>query len=217
MEAVSSSTGAGVSALRPMLPVLADLPTGAGRWSFEVKWDGVRTLASVADRRVRLRSRSRADLTATAPELEAPPAALAGRSALLDGELIAVDAAGRPDFEAVTRRLGCTPPRARQLSRTAPLTFVAFDLLWLDDAPLVNAPYADRRARLEALDLNTEPWVTTPAWTDGAALWEATAAQQLEGVIAKRLDSRYRPGRRSRGWIKAKHWRLFGFHGVRPG
>lgn len=81
-----------------------------------------------------------------------------------------------------------------------------FDRLCLDGRSLVDAAYADRRSQLEKLDLNDGRWLTTPAWTDGTLLWEATAEQQLEGVVAKRLDSRYQPGRRTRSWVKAKHW-----------
>jgi bifunctional non-homologous end joining protein LigD len=113
---------------------------------------------------------------------------------------------GRPDFERVRRRLCCAPPFARQLARVEPVTFVAFDLLWADGTTLLDRPYAERRARLEELRLGGARWTVTPVFSSGAALWEATAGQGLEGVVAKRHDSRYRPGRRTRGWVKAKHW-----------
>jgi bifunctional non-homologous end joining protein LigD len=203
-----------------MLACAGPLPADDGRWAFEVKWDGLRGLALVTGGEIRVRSRSKANLTALFPELSAPVAGLAGRTVLLDGELIVADpSSGRPDFSRVSRRLGCAPLRAAQLARTEPATFVAFDLLWLDGRPMLDEVYAERRAALDGLGLVGDRWVTSPSYFSGAGLWQATAAQQLEGVVAKRWTSRYYPGRRSRAWIKAKHWQhgSFPIIGWRPG
>ncbi|MBN9795904.1 non-homologous end-joining DNA ligase [Pseudonocardia alni] len=182
-----------------MLATPGPLPTGAG-WSFEVKWDGMRVLAEVTDGggepALRLRTRSGRDVTANFPEL----AGLVDLApdVLLDGEVVLLDG-GVPSFAALAHRIH-GPVGGR------PVTFMVFDVLRLYGVPLLDRPLAERRATLERLDLSATPHVeTSPLYPDGAALLEVTASRGLEGVVAKREDSRYRPGRRSPDWVKIAH------------
>lgn len=183
--------------LSPMLATTAALPTGAG-WSAEVKWDGVRALVAVGPHGSRATSRNGNDVTGGYPEV----AALSGPPALLDLELVAFDEAGRPSFELLQSRMHVRSPAA-PLVAAAPVTMVAFDVLHTDRS-LLDLAYDDRRALLGALEL---PGVAVPpAFPDGAAdLFASTRAQGLEGVVVKRRDSRYLPGRRSEDWVKVKH------------
>jgi len=183
-----------------MLAVAGELPGGPG-WAFEVKWDGLRGQARIADGRVGLRSRSGQLVSDRFPELADPPAGLGGREVVLDGELVVVDSvSGRPDFPAVAARLHQQPTAAALAA--VPVVFVAFDVLWADGAPLLGDPYGQR---LEGLDL-AGTWQATPAFEDAEAAWAAIAAHELEGLVAKRIDSRYTPGRRAGSWVKRKAW-----------
>jgi bifunctional non-homologous end joining protein LigD len=131
------------------------------------------------------------------------------REAVFDGEIVAFDDAGRPSFERLQHRMHVSSPSAvRRLSASTPVVYAIFDLLYLDGYTLMTLPYSDRRARLEALALSGPGWRVPAAHVGaGSALLEATGAQGLEGVVAKRLDSRYEPGRRPGTWIKIKHTR----------
>jgi bifunctional non-homologous end joining protein LigD len=193
--------------LAPMAATTADrLPPDQERWAFEVKWDGVRALAFVTNGQVRLQNRNGVDVTGRYPEVLGP-GATAQHQLLLDGEVVSFDAGGRPSFNLLARHL-------------APVSYVVFDLLHLDGRSLLDVPYVERRTLLEALGLgdtcrtNPASPVARSAWQvppyhagDGAALFEATRAQGLEGLVAKRLDSIYLPGKRSRAWLKLKHRR----------
>jgi bifunctional non-homologous end joining protein LigD len=189
-----------------MLPSTGPLPPDDGRWSFEVKWDGVRALGLVRGGVLRLRSRSGRELGAAFPELQAP-AGLARRDVLVDGELVALDpASGRPDIERIRARLGRSGAGAALGARTSPAVYVVFDLLWCSGHSLLDKPYAQRRKALERLGLSGGSLQVTPAFpAAGAALYDATSRHELEGVVAKRLDSSYRPGRRCATWVKTKH------------
>ena len=193
--------------MRPMLATPAEagsLPPVGAEWAHEVKWDGMRLLADVTDGRLRLTSRTEADVTVTFPELA--PLATAVADAHLDGEVVAlVD--GRPSFGALADRMHVRDERrAAALSQRFPVTFVVFDLLRLYGVPLIQRPFHERRSTLERLDLGGPqdgvPWQVPGVFEDGAALVEATRAQHLEGVVSKRLSSPYVPGRRSRDWVK---------------
>jgi bifunctional non-homologous end joining protein LigD len=179
------------------------LPAGQAAWAFEAKWDGYRALAHVAPGRVRLRSRNGVDMTGWFPELGGLGEALAGHAAVLDGEVVAVDPAGRPDFEALQRRMAARPARRPPV----PVVYLAFDLLWLDGRLCCPLPYTERRRLLDGLGVAGPAWQPV-AWFPGAgdALLAATREQGLEGVVAKRLDSPYLPGRRTRLWLKVKHY-----------
>jgi bifunctional non-homologous end joining protein LigD len=193
--------------IEPMLARLSTLPANESEWAFEVKWDGVRAIAHSRPGRIRLLSRNENDITAAYPELRALNRELGSHSAILDGEIVAFDGAGRPSFEALQSRMHLRGEAAvRRRARATPVTYVLFDLLWLDGHSLTNLPYTERRSCLDALRLDGERWCT-PAFHvgEGSALLAATREQGLEGVIAKRLDSRYMPGRRSDSWLKIKH------------
>jgi len=181
-----------------------DLPHGDA-WTYEVKWDGMRALAFVEDGAVRVQSYNERDVTASWPELAALPAALGVRRAILDGELIATDDRGHPSFGRLQQRMHLTRP-AEVAARAAevPVTYVVFDLLHLDDHDLMGLPLRERRALLERLVDPAPAWRTSPQVDDGDALLEAATAQGLEGIVAKRLDSVYEPGKRVRTWLKVK-------------
>lgn len=194
---------AGPPRLQPMLAWSGPMPEGPG-WSFEFKWRGARTLAAIHQTgHVSLRSRNDNDVTASYPELAVLGELLPGRTALLDGEIVALDNAGRPDFARLQARFG-TRPTAGLVARV-PVTFFAFDLLFLDGQLWTDTPYKRRRTRLDELELRQLPRVDTPpAFTDldGHTLLHVAADHALEGVVAKWSDSRYLPGRTSRSWIK---------------
>jgi bifunctional non-homologous end joining protein LigD len=194
-----------------LLPMAArpatTLPRDGRNWSFEVKWDGVRAIAYAQPGRLRLESRNLNEITDAYPEVRGLTAALGMHEAVLDGEIVAFDDGGRPSFERLQRRMHVTSPNAvRRLMKTTPVVYAMFDLLYLDGRSLLELPYSERRERLEALELSGPAW-RVPAAHPGAgtALLEATRQQGLEGVVAKRLDTRYEPGRRSGAWLKIKN------------
>jgi len=193
----------------PMLARAGGLPPEDGRWAFEIKWDGVRAIGYASGGRLRLESRNGNDITSRYPELRDLGRALGAREAVLDGEIVAFDAEGRPSFQRLQGRMHLTSERqVRRLSVEAPVAYVVFDLIWLDGHSLLERPYEARRAVLAELGLSGPTW-QTPAHHvgDGARLAELARAQGLEGVVAKRLDCPYSPGRRSPGWIKVKNVR----------
>jgi bifunctional non-homologous end joining protein LigD len=193
----------------PMLAGSGDLPPHEERWSFEVKWDGVRAIGYVKPGRLRLESRNLNEITDAYPEVRGLLRDLGMREVVFDGEIVAFDDNGRPSFERLQRRMHVTSPSAvRRLSASTPVVYAIFDLLYLDGHSLMALPYRERRARLEALGLGGPAW-RVPAVHPGRGqgLLAATEAQGLEGVVAKRLDSRYEPGRRTGAWIKIKHTR----------
>jgi bifunctional non-homologous end joining protein LigD len=148
-------------------------------------------------------------VTASYPELGAIAEGLAGAEAVLDGEVVALDDQGAPSFQRLQRRMHVSGPNlTRRLREDVPVSYVIFDLLYLDGETLLELPYAERRARLEALALEGDAW-RTPSFHvgDGAALLGLTRSQGLEGIVGKRLDSKYRPGKRGREWIKVKNVR----------
>ncbi len=196
----------------PMLARLgATLPPDQERWSFEVKWDGVRAIAYAQPGRLRLESRNLKEITAAYPEVRGILDDLGMHEAVLDGEIVAFDysdpAHPRPSFERLQRRMHVTSPSSvRRLAVSTPVVYAIFDLLYLDGHSLMDLPYRDRRARLEGLELGGGAWRVPAAHPGhGAGLLKATGEQRLEGIVAKRLDSRYEPGRRSGSWLKIKH------------
>jgi bifunctional non-homologous end joining protein LigD len=192
----------------PMMARPSDtVPRDEKNWSFEVKWDGVRAIAYVKPGRLRLESRNLNEITDAYPEVRGLLGALGMHEAVLDGEIVAFDANGRPSFERLQRRMHVTSPSAiRRLQSSMPVVYAIFDLLYLDGHSLTELPYRERRSRLESLNLSGAAWRVPAAHPgEGKLLLEATAKQGLEGVVAKRLDSRYEPGRRSGSWLKIKH------------
>jgi bifunctional non-homologous end joining protein LigD len=195
--------------LEPMKATLSALPSDERGWGFEIKWDGVRAIAYCAPGHVRLESRNLREITAQYPEVRGIAEQLGGRGAILDGELVAFDDEGRPSFQRLQQRMHvASETEVRRRREKTPVAYVAFDLLHLDGRSLVELPYEERRRELEELGLDGESW-QTPAYHrgDGAALLAASKERGLEGIIAKRLESPYRPGRRSRDWLKVKNVR----------
>jgi bifunctional non-homologous end joining protein LigD len=193
-----------------MLATIArKLPDDQSKYGFEVKWDGVRTLTYIEDGRLYMESRNRRDITPRYPELLGLIDALGGRSALLDGEVVAFDAEGKPSFQRLQERMHLTgEAEVRHRMGTTPVAYLLFDLLWLDDNSLIENSYSDRRAALSQLGLASVHWQVSPITEgDGDTLLGVTKAGGLEGVVAKKLDSVYEPGRRSRCWLKIKNIR----------
>jgi bifunctional non-homologous end joining protein LigD len=177
----------------PMLASLAEkLPTARG-WLFEAKWDGYRTITYVRNGDPELRTRKDQDYTERfASVASAIPRALRTSNCVLDGEVCAIDEQGRTSFSAMQKG-------------GYPLVYYVFDLLELEGEPLLDLPFTERRERLEAvLDRRNKTVQLSEAFEDGHALERAAVEQGLEGVMAKRADSRYEPGRRSRDWLKVK-------------
>jgi bifunctional non-homologous end joining protein LigD len=191
----------------PMMARLSDLPKRDRDYGFEVKWDGVRAIAYCEDGRVRLESRTLRDVTRQYPELSKLGRELGSRRAVLDGEIVALDDQGRPDFQRLQPRMHVVSESTirRRVSDT-PVVYMIFDVLWLEGHLTMPLPYTERRKRLEDLDLNGDNW-RTPSYHvgDGKAMLKASDDQGLEGVVAKRLDSRYEPGSRSGAWLKVKN------------
>jgi bifunctional non-homologous end joining protein LigD len=188
------------------VPGTIDEVTGAG-WAYEMKWDGVRLIAYARDGGVRLLSRNDRDVTATYPELHGLAGAVDG--VVLDGEVVALDQKGRPSFGRLQQRMGLTKAAQVEAARSeVPVAYLVFDVLFHDGHATTSLPYFERRATLEALGLSGEEWAVPPVTFDGAADMLATSLERgLEGVIAKRVDSPYFPGRRSPTWRKVKNFR----------
>ncbi len=193
--------------LVPMLARVGKLPSDETGWAYEIKWDGVRALAYCQPGRLRLESRNLNDITAQYPELRGLVRALGAHDAVLDGEIVAFDDEGRPSFGRLQQRMhqGSESVIRRRMS-THPVTYVIFDLLHLDGRSLMEEPYSERRRLLEGLGLHGRHW-QTPAYAvgNGEDLLAASAEKGIEGLVAKRLDSRYEPGRRGGGWLKVKN------------
>jgi bifunctional non-homologous end joining protein LigD len=197
------------SALRPMKARLGTLPADEAGYGFEIKWDGVRFLAYVARGRVRLQSRTGREMTERFPEADALLESLGRRQAVIDGELVALDDEGRPSFQMLQGRMHLASELlVRERMSSIPVTLIAFDLLHLSGRSIREQAYERRRELLEGLGLDG-PRLQTPRWHrgEGAALLAASRERGLEGVVAKRLGSRYLPGKRSEAWLKVKNHR----------
>ncbi len=206
----------------PMMAVLASgLPRDEDHYGLEFKWDGIRAVTFWDGQNLRLVSRNRIDLTVRYPELRPLGDALGSHRAVLDGEIVALDAApgvpaksrdfvgweGRPSFELLQQRMGLTAEAdVRRKMVDVPVTYMVFDAIWLDGRPLTGEQYERRRALLEELGLAGPHWQTPAYQVDhGQALLQTSREKGLEGLIAKRLDSVYELGRRSGAWLKVKH------------
>jgi bifunctional non-homologous end joining protein LigD len=191
----------------PMLAKLGSLPSDERRYGFEIKWDGIRAISHYAPGRFRIESRNLNDITAQYPELRRLGRQLGSRDTVLDGEIVAFDDRGRPSFERLQQRMHLTrEAEIRRRAESVPVRYMLFDVLYLEGHSLMGKPYEERREALESMRLEGPSW-QTPRYHrgEGAALREASAAQGLEGVVGKRLDSQYAPGRRSSAWIKVKN------------
>jgi bifunctional non-homologous end joining protein LigD len=196
------------SANPPVLPMMASLgtmPSGAD-WAYELKWDGIRVIAEVDADGCRLWSRNSRDVSGGYPELlgltEASGLQL---PAVLDGEIVTLDENGAPSFGLLQRRMHVRDPRQlKQLILQVPVSVRVFDILRFDGKSLLEATYDDRRALLESLEIDDPFWEVPAAYDDGEEALDLSAAQGLEGVVAKRRRSRYLPGKRSSDWVKVK-------------
>ncbi|HEY2589339.1 MAG TPA: non-homologous end-joining DNA ligase [Tepidisphaeraceae bacterium] len=190
----------------PMLAVLGQLPRNPDDYAFEYKWDGVRALAFWDGKRLMLHSRNQLDITRRYPELMELGEALGKAPTILDGEIVALDENGRPSFPRLQRRMHAEgADRIHRLSKEVPAWYVLFDVLWADGRSTMDLRYTERRRILEELTVSGPSWQITPAHVgQGEAMLRAAESNRLEGVIAKRLDSVYEPGRRSPAWLKIK-------------
>lgn len=185
----------------------AKLPVGA-EWTYEVKWDGYRTLALKQGHRVKLLSRNLKDATAQYASVATAVAQLEGDVVLLDGEIVAVDGDGRPSFQALHH------------GAAHAIVYYAFDLLHLNGKDLMRVPLQERRAALADVVQGTPPVLRSdPLPGTPAQIEQAVRELRLEGVIAKRRRSLYEPGRRSTSWVKVKFNRQqeFVIGGFKPG
>jgi len=194
--------------IEPMMAKLvAKPPAPDGAWGFEFKWDGIRAEAYVEGGTVRLVSRSGETITSRYPEVHALGRALGSKEVILDGEIVALDDKGRPSFEEIQQRMGLTSEsEIRRKMREVPVTYMIFDLMWLDGHSLVKETYAKRRQELDGLKLKGASWQTPPFEKGGGPeMLEASRKAGLEGIMGKKLESPYEPGRRSGYWVKVKN------------
>lgn len=188
-----------------MLATAGRPPDAPGRWAIEMKWDGMRAICDTSRRQPELYSRNRNNVSASFPELRTALTEVThGTGMVLDGEIVAPDLdTGAPSFARLQQRMHLTRPTA-ELIRAVPVQLFVFDLLELAGDSTMSLPYIDRRARLADLHLTSPRVRTPPYWTfvPVDTMLDTAAAHGLEGVVSKRVDSVYRPGTRSRLWLK---------------
>jgi bifunctional non-homologous end joining protein LigD len=204
------------TSIAPMRAVLGDLPADDSGWAYEVKWDGVRAIGYLRDGSWRLQSSNGKDITIRYPELAAIAPELDGHDVVLDGEVVTFNEHGRPDFGLLQNRMHLTArPVIAEWAARQPVVWVLFDVLHLDGHDLFvpegarpaegALAYRDRRRLLEQLVDNGPNWQVPAALVgDGSSFLAALQRQGMEGLVAKRLDSRYEAGRRSAAWRKIK-------------
>jgi bifunctional non-homologous end joining protein LigD len=203
--------------VRPMLCRAGELPKTARGWSCEFKWDGVRAVVYIDGGRVRIKSRNDLDITGAYPELRALGRALGSRPAILDGEIVAFDSnpkdlerpfaeSNRPSFGLLQQRMHVRDAAAaRRLAAKIPVSYLVFDVLHLDGRSTLELPYGERRSLLEALGLASDHWATPATYRERPqVVLDAALSSGLEGVVCKRTNSRYLPGRRSEDWVKVR-------------
>ncbi len=192
--------------VQPMLATLAHMPADQGRYGFEFKWDGERVLAFWDGRQLRLESRNLADVTGQYPELAVMGSALGKASAVLDGEIVALDALSRPSFHLLQRRMHLTQADdVRRVMADVPICYMVFDMVYHDGRDLMPLSYVQRRELLEGLRLAGETWRTPPYHPgQGTQLLQAARENNIEGAMAKELDSPYIPALRTGLWLKIK-------------
>jgi len=189
--------------VEPMLATLTDRPFSDPNWLFEIKWDGVRALARIENGAMTLRSRNSIEITKRYPELASLPDALAARQAILDGEIVALDAQGRGDFERLQERMHVRAP-SENLAAQIPAVYFAFDLLYCDGYDLRQAPLLERKQLLHRLLYTSERFHYADHQLEhGKELFELAGQKGLEGIVAKRADSLY-VSDRSPYWVKLK-------------
>lgn len=187
--------------LRPMQAASAEAPFSSPDYLFEVKWDGLRCLVfRDPEGRVHVHDRGLNDITASVPEVVAAAARIP-RGSVIDGELVATDSDGRPDYPRLRQRLA----GGASLREQIPVAYLAFDALYLEEKPLLRQPLSRRRARLrKAVEAGGHIFVPDHIEEDGVELFEACLERGLEGVVAKHKQSPYVAGQRSPFWLKVK-------------
>jgi bifunctional non-homologous end joining protein LigD len=199
-----------VTAPSPMLATpgsLADVDESTAAWAFEMKWDGIRAIATVHDGAVTLVTRNGIDATITYPELSELELRTDGHDVVVDGEIVALNKQGRPDFGLLQQRMKLTRRSDVELAtRAVPVHYLIFDILEFDGRSVTGDTYDERRALLEKT-VESKGHIQVPAAFPGdlAAAFASSAKLQLEGVMAKRRGGSYSTGTRSRAWIKIKH------------
>lgn len=192
----------------PMLATGVDRAFTREGWLFELKWDGVRALAAVDGESVLVKGRSGRDETGRYPELSALRRALHGHRAIVDGEIVVLDDDGRPSFERLQSRINVSRDAdVRRAMRDQPATYVVFDLLWLDGRDLMGTALRIRKKTLrDALTAVDGVAYVDDVERDGEEFFDAVSRRGIEGMVGKRADSTYQPGRRSPDWVKVKAW-----------
>ena len=207
LSAVSSPKGAVAksmpSVVHPMLAVPIEEPFDSDEWLFEIKWDGIRSLAIVEDGVTRLVSRSGRSISAEYPEFQRLNKNVRARQAVLDGEIVVLDAKGRSSFQRLQARFGVENPSAK-LQSESPVTYYFFDVLYCDGYDLRRAPLIERKQLLASLLVtNDKIRISEHQTGNGLELFNVAIENGLEGLVAKRLDSSYPEGRTS-NWLKFK-------------
>jgi len=188
-----------------MLATSVDDPFDGSEWLFEIKWDGYRAVAFIQDGKLRLVSRNQNELTQRYPELKDLPKSVKAKTAILDGEVVALDDEGRPSFSLMQQRTGFRPGGRRGPARSdVPVLYYAFDLLYLDGYDLRKLPLEDRKKKLASILVSGDSVRYSDHYAkQGKALFEMARAKGLEGILAKKRDSIYQE-RRSTEWLKIK-------------
>ena len=191
--------------VQPMMALLANLPEHDELYGFEYKWDGMRAVFYMHGDGHRIETRNLLEVTHGYPELDALARELAGTTAVLDGEIVAFNEKGYPSFGRLQHRLGVAERKLSERVETIPVTFMLFDVLHLEGRDLMGLPYIERREVLEGMKLSDERWRTPPYFVgEGETVLEVARENHLEGVVAKVLNSPYRPGKRNGEWLKTK-------------
>jgi bifunctional non-homologous end joining protein LigD len=191
--------------IEPMLSDNTEKPPKGDDFIYEVKWDGIRAMISLEEGQLRIRSRNQNDVTAQFPELLVPEKAFRANCGLFDAEIVCLDKSGRPSFKQVISRLMATgETNIQKLSKTSPVCCYVFDCLYLDGRPLINEPLLKRKEWLKDAIKHDTPYRVSEFIDDGQSLFEAAREHSLEGIMAKRRDSKYVPGKRNDFWLKIK-------------
>lgn len=191
--------------IEPMLSENKDKPPTGDDYIFEVKWDGIRAMVAYEEGKIKIHTRNRNDVTKQFPELQEGEKAFRATNALFDVEIVSLDAAGKPVFKKVINRLMSSgDTNILKLSKTSPCYCYIFDCLYLDGRSLVNEPLTKRKEWLKDVVRFDTPYRVSEFVEDGASLFEAARSHGLEGIMAKKRDSKYTPGKRTDCWYKVK-------------
>jgi bifunctional non-homologous end joining protein LigD len=188
-----------------MLALLSKMPANPEDYTFEFKWDGIRAIYYWNGKRMRMESRNKIDITHRWPELKKLGKVFGSTPIILDGEIVALDENGQISFSLLTRRMHLSSKPTAEQIRSVPMVYMIFDVLYFHDRVLMPLPYTQRRQILKELNLGSDNWQVPPSSKgNGEAQLKAALENQLEGIVAKMSDSPYRPGTRSRAWLKIK-------------